>query len=549
MPPTFPCPNPVCTQVFNADAVQGASSLVCPRCGTKFEFRSQTPAKAPAVQPKAAAPKPPAAPTKPAAPPAKPAAKPPLPTARVAAPPPVPMAKPVAAAARVAPPPLPAKPAAAPPPLPTVPLAAPAVPMAMPLAGGPAASSALAFNSTPDVVLAPRRRRSLPGWLVATLIIVLVFGGMAAFVIYFIYLGYSPWNNATPGTVLTEEQTKGFIQQGNFSINPPLAPWKQDAGLQVQMHVDLAYRRTGPSSAMALAFKDYQKRLPRDAELIDEALGKLHTYLGNVEYEVKPRGEDVKLAGQPALAMEFTGEDPEHVLVEGECLMMASRGFGYWYFAWGPQEEHDNLTGQWTTLRQGISLGKLREGWTEAPRPTLPLVGAKLPYKMDYADEIWRKEELDGYDPHADAVLMGYDPKDKEGRRGDMVAVVQVLGLDKAADLAAAVKEAREHLLEMEKEKQADADQYNFPRATMEVTTDKSLPNADNDARVGGFQGHVTKFQVKKSPDHQKYVVLAVVRADENVLAVVCECAWERRDYWEQEFTPLLDKLRPAKGK
>ena len=82
----------------------------------------------------------------------------------------------------------------------------------------------------------------------------------------------------------------------------------------------------------------------------------------------------------------------------------------------------------------------------------------------------------------------------------------------------------------------------------MEVVTDKSLPNADNDVRIGGFQGHITKFDVKKSADHQKYVVLAVVRTDDNVLAMVCECAWDRRDYWEQEFTPLLDKLRPAKG-
>ena len=229
------------------------------------------------------------------------------------------------------------------------------------------------------------------------------------------------------------------------------------------MHVDLAYRRTGPSSAMALAFKDYQKRLPRDAELIDEALGKIHTYLGNVEYEIKPKGEEVKLGGQPALALEFTGEDPEHVLVEGECLTTASRGFGYWYFAWGPQEEHDNLTAEWATLRQGFSLGKLREGWTEAPPKTLTL-GGKLPYKLDYAEEVWHKEELDGYDPHADAVLMGYDPKDKEGRRGDMVAVVQVLGLDKAADLAAAVKAARDQLLEMEKEKQAGADAVQLPR-------------------------------------------------------------------------------------
>ena len=85
--------------------------------------------------------------------------------------------------------------------------------------------------------------------------------------------------------------------------------------------------------------------------------------------------------------------------------------------------------------------------------------------------------------------------------------------------------------------------------ATMEVVTDKSLPNAANDADVGGFRGHVTKFDVKKSADQQKYVVLAVVRQDEGVLAVVCECAWGRRDYWEQEFTPLLAKSRPAKGK
>ena len=77
---------------------------------------------------------------------------------------------------------------------------------------------------------------------------------------------------------------------------------------------------------------------------------------------------------------------------------------------------------------------------------------------------------------------MGYDPKDKEARRGELVAVVQVLDLDKAADLDAAVKEARDYLLEMEKEKQADGDQYSFPGATMEVVTDKSLPNADNNA-------------------------------------------------------------------
>ena len=38
MQPTFPCPNPACTHTFSPNAVKGASSLVCPRCGTVFHF-------------------------------------------------------------------------------------------------------------------------------------------------------------------------------------------------------------------------------------------------------------------------------------------------------------------------------------------------------------------------------------------------------------------------------------------------------------------------------------------------------------------------------
>ena len=34
MATSFPCPNPTCGQVFSPDAIKGATSLVCPRCGT-----------------------------------------------------------------------------------------------------------------------------------------------------------------------------------------------------------------------------------------------------------------------------------------------------------------------------------------------------------------------------------------------------------------------------------------------------------------------------------------------------------------------------------
>ena len=500
MPPTFPCPNPVCTQVFSADAVQGASSLVCPRCGTKFEFRPLAPAPVPAA-PKAAPQRPPGQTPRVAASPAKPASRPagPAPArASAHAPPPlpVPIARPVAGAVRVAPPPLPPKPAAPPPPL-----AAPVAPMAAPLAAAPT----LAFGSPSDVLLkAPRRRRGLPGWLTAAPLVVPVFGAVAGLVLWATYAGFSLWSLPTPGTALSDAQAKGFIQQGNFRINPPGPPWKQDTALQVQMHVDLAYRRTGPSSCMALAFKDYQTRLPRDAELIDDALGKINLFLTNVEYEQKPKGEQ-KLGGRPALALEFTGEDPEHVLVEGECLTTAYRGFGYWFFTWGPQDDHDNLDGRVGRpppgIRDGQTAGGLEQG---AAQDAHPRRQQAAPINWTMWRTFGRKQELDGYDRRADAVLMGYDPKDKDARRSDLTAVVQVLGLEKAKDLGEAVKEARDATCwRWRRKSRPTPTSTTSPAPRWRWSTDKSLPNADNDADVGASSGHVTKFDVKKSADQQ----------------------------------------------
>src|SRR5262245_7264067 len=48
----LPCPNPACSHVFATDQVHGAAALVCPVCGTRFQFRA-TP---PTAKPGAAAP-------------------------------------------------------------------------------------------------------------------------------------------------------------------------------------------------------------------------------------------------------------------------------------------------------------------------------------------------------------------------------------------------------------------------------------------------------------------------------------------------------------
>src|SRR5208337_1342685 len=46
MPDGFPCPNPACTHRFPAATVAGANALVCPRCGTLFQFRAAAPTPA-----------------------------------------------------------------------------------------------------------------------------------------------------------------------------------------------------------------------------------------------------------------------------------------------------------------------------------------------------------------------------------------------------------------------------------------------------------------------------------------------------------------------
>jgi hypothetical protein len=447
----------------------------------------------------------------------------------------------------------PTKPAAIQPnPAPVTPkIAAPIIPIAAPVVADEAAPSALDFDSESEVVhRKPRRRGGMPGWLTAAILLVLIFGGALLLVVAAIRMSAN-WFAPAGSSDLAPEQAAAFVQQGNFSIVPPTKPWQQDKVLQAAMKVDLAYRRSGPSSVMALAFKDYKKKLPRDAELIDAALSKLRSYLGSVEYEVQPKSEETKLVGQPALQLDFQGEDPEHVQITGQCLTTASRGIGYWLFTWGPVDDQDKLANEWASFRQNFKLGDQREGWTEAPRETIPIKGSKLPYKLEYAKGLWEKQLTDGYDKRADVVLLGYDPKDKAARRGDQAALVQILALDKAPDLEAAAKEARDYLLEMEKEKQEGAgDKYNFPEATVEVANEKSLQNVDVTTNIGGFRGHLFKLEAKKSGEQRKYVVMAVVNMEsEGVLAVVCECDWARRDYWEQEFTPLLDKLKPARGK
>jgi hypothetical protein len=496
MPQGFACPNPACTHTFPPEAVQGAASLKCPRCGSVFRFRASAPA--------APAPRRPVGPPTPAPPTRKPM------SAKASTP----------AAPRLVAAPINVEPVAG-------------VPVAMPVA--PAAPpGALVFEDTTAVAMPRRHRRSGTRWvwtLVAVLFVVGVgLGGAAALAV---------WLYKHQGEPAGGEEAVLNAEYGNFKFTPPGAAWRSDPEIKLKLKVNLALKRGNPSDAVAIFYRDYKTRLPSEAELVDEALVHLRGYLQGVEWELRPKDAATRLGGQPALELEFEGEDPWQVRMNGRCRMLAYRGYGYWFFTWGPAEEKDLVAPEWDGLRGRFALLNNREGWAEKPRETQRVRGAKAPYELRYATGVWKKEKGDGYDPAADLVLLGHEPEPVGGKAlAGKTALLQVLLLEKAPDLKAATAVAQAHLLK----RQQEAAGENAAKVSAEPTTDKG--GGERDADVGDVRGHVSRLHVKSDDGLDRYVVLAVVRRPEGVLALVFECDWSRRDFWEQEFRPLLETFR-----
>ncbi len=505
MPQGFACPNPACTYAFPPEDVKGAASLKCPRCGCVFRFRAAAPGPAPR---KPVGPPTPAPPTrKPTAP-----AKAGPPTAE-----PVPV---VALPVNVEP--VNVEPVG---PVTSVPVAAPVAP-----AGPP---TDLVFEDTAAVARPRRRRRAGTRWvwtLLAVLLAVGVAAGGAASALLWLY----KQQGAGAGG---EEAVNA--EYANFQFTPPGPDWKPDSDVRIKLRANLALKRSNPSDAVAIFYRDYKTRLPSDAELVDEALAHLRGYLQGVEWELKPKDAAAQLGGQPALELEFEGEDPWRVRVNGLCRMLAYRGYGYWFFTWGPAEEKDLIAPEWDGLRQRFALLNNREGWAERPRETRRAQGSKVHYELRYATGVWKKVKPDDYDPAADLVLTGREPEPVGGRmHAGKTALLQVLLLEKAPDLKAASAAALAHLRKRQQQEAGDSG----AKVSVEPTSDKG--GGERDADLGEVRGHVSRLHVQVEDSLERYVLLGVVNRPEGVLVLTFQCDWPRRDFWEQEFRALLETFR-----
>lgn len=487
---SFPCPNPTCTHTFSPDVVKGATSLKCPCCGSVFQFSSAAPA-APAPVKKVEPPRPKPSIAIPKAPPPRPSATVPV-----------------------------AQPAAAP------------LPVAAPVASAPAS---LNFNSQPDMVV-PRARRQTAskGKRLLPRIALVVAGLVAVVLTIWGVKRLLHWANTS------SDDPARVAEAYNCQFAWPPKPWTRQPGIQQNLHVHIAMTAPQHNASVALFFRDYKTRMPSDAEMLDEALTRLRSYLRRLEWEKKPNEDKVQLAGHPAKAFEFQGDDAEEVTMHGECLMLAWRGYGYWFFSWAPHGElrqhEEPIHAEWTQVRQRLTLQNGRKGWAPKAPETETITGTKVKHQLAALKGLWTRESAEDFDPSADLVLKGHYPEDPDRKpQAGKDALFQVLVLPKQDNLKAAVAAAREYVKKRE--------ETLYPGTKIEAIKDKN-DEADRDTDVGKEPGHLSKLLMKNTEELNRFLFLAVVNRPEGVVVLVGDCLAERRDFWDQEFTTLVETFR-----
>ncbi len=414
----------------------------------------------------------------------------------------------------------------APPPLPKT--VSPPVPPQPPSPADVPATVSFDFHSTAEMVTPPTRRRARKrrpvGWIVGVLvgaagIALAIWGGM----------GLRHFFNEKPAN---EEPALGAPYNARFTV--PGKPWQRDKELQQRLHVHIGMK-SPENNNLAILFKDYKNRMPSDGEMLDEALGKLRSYFQGLESEPLSRDEEARLAEHSAQVCKFQGEDSEHVMMNGECYMTAFRGYGYWFFTWAPLSELENdreaIHAEWARLRQHLSLLDGRKGWKEKPREMERIGGKMAKYSLSYVKGAWTPERPAEDDPNIDLLLKGHEPDPENRPLAAKAATVQVFVLPKQANLKSATAAALDYVKQRERKL--------YERTTWEPVKDRDGA-VDRDADIGSEHGHLSKLHVKSTEDLERFLSIAVVNRPNGVVVLVGDCLWERRDFWDQEFSALF---------
>lgn len=533
MPKQLPCPNPTCTHVFSANEVQAAELLQCPRCGRAFRFRAPGSAASSAPAP------------------AKPATRKPAPIAKAA--PTVPVAAPVAMAPGHAPPP-------------AIPVAAPVVPVAKPVATPaaeaidvevvdhpvalpepePGAFADAGGFTTPvdDHVPLVRSRGVIKNRWTAKHYIVLSVGliTLACLVTgIIVFRGnirdlFKQNGDAAAGHArLFKVRNLNSKEENAFKLAAP-ERWKADAELKRRLAALTAWTNEEGEGWLAVAVQDYGQQRPRDGEMMKAAIERLEGHFGDA-LELDNRAFKSELAGMECQCLRFKGTF-NAVTWFGECYLLPHHGFGYWFFVATstPWERGDDAGQVKRRLEEnkGFALVTDRRGWTEQPPEMDTFHAHTAPLSITVPKGAWEKSSARDIEETGELFLFGRFLRAKDNRKN---ASILVFTTDKKNDLKESLRAARSYL---KKRKQEENDKYKF-LAAQEGASETGAQEA-----VGDHAGWLTELKLTFNDEPKRYTLLAVIHHDDRAFVIQCDCAWEHRQIWQQDFRNALGTLKFA---
>ena len=566
MASAIPCPNPTCTHQFSAPELQAAAHVLCPKCG----FRMQGQGKASAAPPKPAPAKP--APAKPAPPAKAPAVKSPAPAkpAPVAASNPCPnptcthqfsvadlqsaaqiqcprcgfrfpgKGKPSVAPALEIPAP---KPAAAPVPLPEAsPIAAtpilaapvdPAEPMAAPIP-----NDALFSPREPSV--RPTQSKSNAGCL--RIVLMLVGLGFAlSIIVTAAVLAVVFWPsglNLTKGATGPDEvsllgpmRNKKGVEENVFQLSFKRKEWISDDEIAPRFGTRFAWKHRSRDVWLAIVVQDFETYRPRDADLLRTAIDKLNGHFKD-GLELGEKAIPVRANGLAMQKLQFKGQLNASSWL-GECYIFFHHGVAYWMFISSP--DWDQVE-EWATAftEKNFKVESDRRGWREQPAPTETFKSINESVALTVPKGVWEKQIAKDTDENGELLLVGRYQEEKDNRKNAVILVFTQPAKENLKDATTAVREY------LDKDFKNRNEKYRFLLAEGKAETGEVVD-------VGNKRGTLVDLKLVLTDDEKaepRYFLLAVINEKEKVYAVRCECLWESRQIWRQEFLEILRTLK-----
>jgi hypothetical protein len=382
------------------------------------------------------------------------------------------------------------------------------------------------------------------GWpkIVATGVFLLVLAGVIAGGIFFMLSYQKGLKDGPDGAFQVFHvglRNLRHVDEKVLKLTVPKNVWELNPTIRTGLKALVAVERAEPDAWLAIAAKDYGMRKPRDAELIKEAMERLQEYFGEtLELGAKVEGGELPgLAGQPAQRLEFRGQI-KAVVWRGECHMLTRQGIGYWLFiASSSLEDAQHAFADLQKERLGFTPFTERKGWSEQPPPMDNFTGDKGLLTVKAPEGVWEKFSAKDEDENGELFLRGLYLKEKDNRKN---ALVLIATMNPKADLKEAAKTARDYVEEVEKR----------------VVKDYLLVPVDEDKEgglgyltdIGNKRGRLLEMKLQLKDEPKRYVLLGVINDADSAFFLRCECTWESRQIWRQEFLDLLAKLRIRKG-